>query len=84
MLTTQADTWPRKSVCAIPVEKPSKERCHKSSSFAPVEQVITRNGRTGLTRQFIRCGMMATVPQGTERALMVGRILRCRTMEVNT
>ena len=44
------------------VKKPSKERCH-SPYPCPVEQVTTRNGRAGLTRQFIRPGMMATVPQ---------------------
>ena len=63
VLTTQTDTWPGKPVCATPVEKPSKERCH-SPYPCPVEQVTTRNGRTGLTRQFIRYGMMATVPHG--------------------
>jgi hypothetical protein len=71
MLTTKTDTWPGKPVCATPVEKPSKERCH-SPYPCPVEQVTTRNGRTGFTRQFIRPGMMATVPQVTERA---GRIV---------
>src|SRR5258705_12062307 len=38
----------------------------------PAEQVTTRNGRTGLTRQCIPSGMMATVPEVTERT---GRIL---------
>jgi hypothetical protein len=71
VLTAQTDTWPGKPVCTTPVEKPSKERCHKSYP-CPGQQVTTRNRRTGLTRQFIRPAMMATVPQVTERA---GRIL---------
>ena len=71
MLTTQTDAWPAKPVCATPIEKPSKERCH-SPYPCPVEQVTTRYGRTGFTRQFIQPGMMATVPQVTERA---GRIV---------
>src|SRR3979490_2584611 len=31
--TTQTDTWPGKLVCATPVEKPFKKRCHKSLSL---------------------------------------------------
>ena len=33
VLTAQTDTWPGKPVCTTPVEKPSKERCHKSLSL---------------------------------------------------
>jgi len=46
----------------------------------PGQQLTTRNGRADLTRQFIRYGLMATVPHG-HRAHLSARTASCRIRE---